>query len=287
MTVRVNGEVIEEEEVEREMENLRPHYEEAFAGQSPEEREKQLREWSQENVIERILLRQAALNDPEPVDPKAVDEAFGQLLERQGGRERFYADHGLDDGDEDKVKQDIEGRMRFDRLIARLTGAAPASSEEDIRAYYEGHIEQFMTPEMVRASHIVKHVAPGDDAKALAQELEQVLKELREGADWGQMAAKHSDCADSDGDLGFFPIGQMVPSFEEVVFAMEVGEISEVFETEFGFHVAKVTDRRDPEPCGLEAAREIIVQELMQERRAKAIEDFVDAERARAVITEE
>ena len=116
--------------------------------------------------------------------------------------------------------------------------------------------------------------------------MQEILNELRSEADFGEMARKHSDCPENGGDLGYFGRGRMVAEFENVVFAMEPGQISDVFKTEFGYHIAVVTDKKPDMPCPLEDVRELIVRELKAQAGQKALEKFIDREKAKAVIEE-
>ncbi|OPZ16122.1 MAG: Foldase protein PrsA 1 precursor [candidate division BRC1 bacterium ADurb.BinA364] len=116
--------------------------------------------------------------------------------------------------------------------------------------------------------------------------MRKLREELAKGADFAQAAARNSDCPDNGGDLGYFPRGQMVPEFENVVFSLKRGQISEVFRTEFGLHIATVTDKRPARPYEFEQVKDTIRRELRGGLRQKAIEDFIDAERAKARIEE-
>ncbi|MBN1844604.1 MAG: peptidyl-prolyl cis-trans isomerase [Sedimentisphaerales bacterium] len=187
---------------------------------------------------------------------------------------------------EQQVKKDIEQRLRLERLLARIGQDLPAPGEKEIRAYYEANIDKFTFPETIRASHIVRHITPDVEPQQAKQELDKVLIELQNGADLADLAARHSDCPDRGGDLGYFARGQMVPAFEEVVFALPVGALSEVFETEYGFHIATVTDRKPSVPCPLEDVRQVVTRQVTQQLRQKAIERFVDAQKASARIEE-
>jgi peptidyl-prolyl cis-trans isomerase C len=286
MALYVNGEKIEEKDIESEMEKLRPDYERVFVEQSPAEQEKQLREWSRENVIEAVIMRQAAQNDAEPVPSEVVEQAFGALVEEQGGMDKLFENLGTSFESEEQFKKDIEQRLRLERLIAKVNDEAGAPSEKEIRNYYESHIDKFTFPETVRASHIVKHITPDVEPEQAKEDLDKIFVELKNGADFVELAEKHSDCPDRGGDLGFFARGQMVERFEEVVFDMQVGEISEVFETEFGFHIATVTDKKPSVPCPIEDVQDVLVRELKQEMQQKAIEKFVDVEKEKATIEE-
>jgi len=246
MTLYVNGQAVEQERIEREMERMRPAYERAFADQPAETRQRQLAEWARENVIEAVLFAQAAKRE------------FPDVAEQLGA----------------------------ERLMQKITAGIPAPKDKDIRRYYQQHIERFSVPEMVRAAHIVKHPSPDITAEQQKEQMETLLAQIRNGADFGKIAAEHSACPERGGDLGYFARGQMVQAFEDVVFSLEPGKVSEVFATEFGWHIAKVLDKKPAAPCPLEQVRQVIVNELTAQARDKALERFLDAQRQAATIEE-
>jgi parvulin-like peptidyl-prolyl isomerase len=284
MTLYVNGEKVDETLIQEEVERLLPQYQRVFTDQNPEQSERQLYEWSRENVIERVLLRQAALRDPYKVPAIVVDNAYLRMIDEYGGKRRFHQRFGLSEDSEEKVKKDIEERMRGERFIENITRTAPEPSEQDARKYYEENIEEFSAPEMVRASHIVKHFSPDADPDTLRNEMEQVLEQLRDNADFEEMATRHSDCPDDGGDLGMFPRGQMVEEFDDVVFGMKAGETSDIFRTEYGYHIAKVIEKKPADPHPFEEVSETLMEELTEQSRRSAIDEFVDREKAKATI---
>lgn len=267
-----------------EAEKLRPQYESVFADMDADEREKQLADWSRENVIEGVLLRQAALKDPEELPDEAVEGVYQNMIEQSGGKEQFYQQVGLNQDQADRVKKDIAERMRLERLIGKITSETSEPSEKEIRKYYDKNTERFTIPEMIRAAHVVKHLKPIDDPDKVEAEMKEIRAEMTEDTDFAQIAAKHSECPDNGGDLGFFARGQMVQQFDDIVFGMEVGAVSDVFQTEFGFHIAKVLEKKPSIPCPLDEVREVIVKELTEQAHQQAIERFVDAEKEKAKI---
>jgi parvulin-like peptidyl-prolyl isomerase len=272
----VNGEKIGEEVIQAEVEKLRPDYERVFADKPQAERQKQLYEWSRENVIEAVLLRQAASKDQKGVPSEAIDKAYEQFVKQNGDKS----------DNEKQVRAEIAQQLRLERLIKKVADGAKEPSEKDIRKYYDKNADRFTIGELVRASHIVKHHKPDADADDMKSQMQEILNELHNEADFSEMASKHSDCPENGGDLGYFARGRMVAEFEDVVFTMEPGQISDVFKTEFGYHIAMVTDKKPAIPCPLEDIREVIVQELTAQARQKALEKFIDAQKAKAVIEE-
>jgi len=272
----VNGEKIGEEAIQAEMEKLRPDYERVFADKPHAERQKQLYEWSRENVIEAVLLRQAARKGQKDIPSEAVDKAYEQFVKQNGDKS----------GNKKQVRAEIAQQLCLERLIKKVTAGAKEPSKKDIRRYYDKNADRFTIRESVRASHIVKHHKPDTDADDMKSQMQEILNELHNEADFGEMASKHSDCPENGGDLGYFDRGKMVAEFEDVVFAMEPGQISDVFKTEFGYHIAMVTDKKPEMPCPLEDIRELIVRELTAQAGQRALEKFIDAQKAKAVIEE-
>jgi peptidyl-prolyl cis-trans isomerase C len=287
MSLYVNDEQVDEEEIQKEAERLRPHYGQMVArGKPTPEHEEQLIEWSRENVVERMLMRQAACNDPEPVPAEEIEKAFEEVVKQYGGKEKFFEAIGKTEGDEGEIRGDIERRLRLDRLLDRIAKGAPEPAGEEIKKRYDENVERFTAPEMVHASHIVRHPKPEEDPDQVRKEMREVLAELRSGKSFEELAATRSDCPENGGDLGIFPRGQMVEAFENIVFNLEPGQVSDIFSTEFGLHIAKLHEKRPPTPVPFEEVKEGIVRELTEEMRQKAIEDFVDAEKEKAVIAE-
>jgi parvulin-like peptidyl-prolyl isomerase len=114
--------------------------------------------------------------------------------------------------------------------------------------------------------------------------IEEALADIKAGVPFEEVADKHSDCAGNGGDLGWFPRGEMVEEFEEIVFNLPIGGMSDPFRSSFGFHIAKVYGRKPPGVRPLADVREEIVGVLNQERQQKALEDYLDALRAKADI---
>jgi parvulin-like peptidyl-prolyl isomerase len=284
MTLYVNGQCVDPQTIEDEIARLRPEYERVFADMEQGAREMQLVQWARENVIESVLLRQEAMRQNSSISPKDLDEAMKEVIERHGGRvafDRFLADHKLT---EQQIRRDIEVQIRGHRLIEKIESQAPKPTDKQIRTFYEDNLARFMMPPMMRAAHIVKHIKPGSDPEQLKSELRAVLEQLRHGAEFAKLAQMYSDCPDRGGDLGWFSAGQMVEGFETVLMTLQPGEISDVFETEFGFHIAKLIERRPSVAIALEQVRPFISDELHRQFRQKAIEQYIDELKSTAVI---
>jgi len=144
-----------------------------------------------------------------------------------------------------------------------------ATREADAIALYDERTDVYDVPEQTRARHILFRIAADADEARVAeveQRAAEVLKRLREGADFAALAAEHSDDPGSKangGDLGFFRRGQMAEPFERAAFSLEPGTLSEPVRTDFGIHIIRVDERKSAQQRSYEAVREELASELL------------------------
>ncbi len=149
-------------------------------------------------------------------------------------------------------------------------------SEEELNALYESQKESYQQPEQRHARHILLKVAEGDSEALRAEKkkkAEEVLELARqEGSDFAALAEQHSEgpTKDRGGDLGFFPVGRMVPAFDKVIFSMQPGELSDVVETQFGYHIIKLEEVRPAFVRSFEQVKDNLAVTLKR-RKAKSL----------------
>ena len=169
-------------------------------------------------------------------------------------------------GEQRKVRMLLLDR---DQAFARTTRARrPRCS-----TYYNGNITQYQTPEQVRASHILLKTA-GKDEAAVRKQAEDILQQVKAGADFAELAKKYSEDEGSKpngGDLDYFSRGRMVPEFEAAAFALEVGQVSDIVKSQFGFHIIKVVDKKPAVTRSLDEVRPQIEEQLKRQRADQQI----------------
>ena len=145
------------------------------------------------------------------------------------------------------------------------------ATDEEIQEQYEIYKPFFTTPETVTASHIL--IMDADHTAAKRAEIQAILDRLNEGEDFATLAMEYSDDSSSEfgGELGEFQRGVMVEPFEEAAFALEPGEISGIVETEFGFHIIKVTAKTEAGYQPLEDVKDQLIEVINNERLTEAI----------------
>lgn len=282
MAIVVNGERIEDSAIRQEVERLRPDYERVFADQDPKEQEAQLLDWSKENVIERVLINQEAEKNGDKIPNEQIESALAKLKEQYADPQQLYKDFNAQD--DEKIKKDIEMQMRVEQRLNQVCKNVPKPSKAAILKYYEENKEQFKSDERVRVAHIVKYVNWQTDEETAYRQLSQAHDELKNGAAFEAVVDKYTDCADNGGDLGYVMRGQMVEEFEDVVFNLGVGQISDIFRTRFGFHITKVYGREPATVPSFEEVKDRVTDALKDQMRAEAIEKFIDQLKSKAKI---
>lgn len=136
------------------------------------------------------------------------------------------------------TKDDLKKQMPMQVRLRKLLEPKTDVTEEEMKKYYDENKEMLATPEQVKASHILV---------STKEESEAILAQLNTGADFAQLAKEKSidpGSKDKGGDLDYFAKGKMVKEFEDAAFTLPVGQISNVVQTEHGFHIIKVTDKK-------------------------------------------
>jgi len=193
----------------------------------------------------------------------------------------------------DEVKEQILKGMTYQKVVEAQWAGKINITEEDAKKYYDENPTQFEGQEQVRASHILitpDITDPNNDpnqAKAQAKtKIEDLLKQIQDGADFAELAKANSACpsAAQGGDLNFFPRGKMAAPFEKAAFELEQGKVSDIVETQFGYHIIKVTDRREGSTTSFEQARDNIIQQLTQQKQSELANKYIESLKAAADI---
>lgn len=195
-------------------------------------------------MIDNTLLMQFLTQQKVPFDSKKVDQQIAEVraeYEKQGGKlSDMIARIGMT---EQKLRASVIAEVQWENYLKKT------ASEKQLADYFAKYREHFDGTQ-VRVSHILVEVAPGADDKtrtAAKRKIESVRNEITRGLDFGEAAKKYSDCPSKaqGGDVDFFGRSdKMVEPFAKAAFELKVGAMSGIVETEFGYHIIKVTDRK-------------------------------------------
>lgn len=176
-----------------------------------------------------------------------------------------------------EIIEEAKRKIMIARLLQDEISDKIEITDEEIEVFYEANKAKFMDPEILRASHIL--VKTEDEAKRIKQELAR-------SADFAELAKKYSidPTAKIGGDVGEFKGGDLVPVFEEACFELDVGQVSDIVKTKFGYHVIKLTERKGPELKSLEEIKDGIRGILRQRKRKEVFNKLVRKLREKAKI---
>jgi peptidyl-prolyl cis-trans isomerase C len=177
----------------------------------------------------------------------------------------------------------------IDNLLQKEVLGKISVSDADAKKFYDENQDKFKAPEQTRASHVlitVDQKATPEEKKKAKEKAAAIKKRVAAGEDFAAVAKAESKCpsAAKGGDLGYFGKGQMVPAFEEAAFSLKPGQISEVVETQFGYHVIKVTDRKQAETVKFNDVKDKIKDYLKNQQAQKPMADYVENLRKQAKI---
>jgi parvulin-like peptidyl-prolyl isomerase len=280
--VIVNGRPISDQQIEQEMNRLRPQYDQAFADMDAEARELQLRDWATENLIERTVVEQEGTKSGIQVSAEEVEQVLAELKKSYEDPQKMFEDLGCQD--EDQVRQRIAADERARRLVAQAGKTADKPTSQQIEQYYQEHREQFVQSEQVRSAHIVKYINVGCSEQEAEAVMQQAYASLERGIPFELVASQFSDDRTPGGSLGLVGRGELVGELEDILFNLGPGQTSGVFRTRYGFHIAKVHDRIPPKPLTLSQVRGHIEAVLSRELASEAAYAFIDSLRAKARI---
>jgi peptidyl-prolyl cis-trans isomerase C len=244
----VNASVITQEDFDNEMSRIQRQL--LSMGKPPTDSQlSAIRKQVLENLINVELLYQQSQKEGIKVDEAAINQQLSTLKGRFTSEAEFTAALGKMNMSEAALKSRLKREMAIQQFIEKEFAQKVTVSEEEIKAYYDGHPDSFKQPEQVQASHILIKVDPQMDESQKAEarkKLEGVKQKLQKGEDFVSLAKEFSQCPSSSkgGDLGYFRRGQMVKPFEEAAFALKPGEVSDIVETRFGYHLIKVIDKK-------------------------------------------
>lgn len=189
--------------------------------------------------------------------------------------------------DMEQIKKQMRTILGHRKLMLKEFPDEAKYTEEDAKTYYDQNKARYETPEQIRASHILISSRPTDpnsdpnEVKAAAgTKAQELLKQIKEGADFAELAKANSQdpgSASQGGDLNFFSRGRMVPAFEKAAFDLkEIGDVSEVVETNYGFHIIKLTGKKEPSTTSFEEAKDQIMAQQSQMKLRRLAIEYVD-----------
>jgi peptidyl-prolyl cis-trans isomerase C len=234
-----------------------------------------------ENLIDAELLYQQSQKQKVKVDKQAINEQLETIKKRfpdEAAYKKALKEMGVS---EKEIRAQIQRGLAINQLLDTDVRQKITVTEEESKKFYDNNPNLFQQPEQVKASHILIKVAPNAEEsqkKQARKKIEAIQKKVRKGEDFGSLAKANSEdsTAQREGDLGYFIRGQMVKPFEDAAFALKVGEVSGIVETQFGYHLIKLTDKKPAKTIPYEEIRVRLEQHLKNEKEKTEIQGYIE-----------
>lgn len=249
----------------------------------------ELRKAALQHLIGFELLYQDSLSlRTEDID-RQVDDMLAAAEQQMGSRKGLVEQLARDGLTLEGARKNLRKNLLIQAEIDQRVVPHVKVAEPEIQAFYQANQDRITHEELVGARHILIRIPEGgteEEKKAALEKITSLRKELSEGKDFSDLAKANSECPSREegGDLGYFPKGAMVPEFEEVAFSLKEGEVSEVVQTQFGYHLVQVYGREPAGPWPLEDVREQIEKELKDKKVWEAINALIEKLRKKAKI---
>jgi len=251
---------------------------------------RQLRKKVLDDLISQELAVQEGKKAGLEPQQEQIDTEFGKIKNRFPSQDAFEQVMKKQNMTEERLRE-IIGRAFIVKnvLEAKIEPLAKPVTDKDVADYYQTHKGEFTEPEEIRARHILIKLSSeaSDEEKTYSKkEMQAILEEAKSGADFAELAKKHSQCPSAirGGDLGYFARGDMVKPFEETAFALEPEQISDIVETEYGYHIIRLEDKKPGRQLELEEVSEEIKKELHDKEMDIALQTWLKPLREKADI---
>lgn len=277
----VNGRKIPRDDYNRDLEMRKKQYQQRLGVDLDSPSGKDMVNNLRKDVIQQLVEREVLLAEAEKrkltASPEEIDTRIKGIKTNfpdDAAFKKALADNGID---MESLKQHVGQSVVIEKLRDELTKGATVSVQQAKEAYDKNHNE-FLVQEEVKASHIlVKTKKEADD----------LMAKIKGGADFAELAKQHSEDTGSKqqgGDLGFFPKGRMVPEFEKAAFSLKPGKVSDPVQSQFGFHIIKVFEKREPRQKGFDEVKGEFMDQMLRSKKDKDFGDWIRAQRESAKV---
>jgi len=277
IAVSVDGNVLKKAELEK---SLNEKFN-IIKSKVPADKQKELKENLRKQLIDVFIARTLLSNEIKKRNIEASNQEVKAAMDQI--KTSLPPNKKIEDFlKENKITQDdIVLAVKIDKFRNMETGQKAKPSQKDITKFYNDNREKlFVEPESVHVRHVLVSVGKNDNDKVKAEKkekIENLRKQLLAGADFTDIARKNSDCPSKEvgGDLSFVRRGQMVKEFEKAAFSQEKNAIGPVIQTEFGYHIVQVLDKKPEKKITLDEAKGKIAAYLEQKNKMEAFNEIL------------
>jgi parvulin-like peptidyl-prolyl isomerase len=243
-----------------------------------------------DNLIDRELLFQEAREKNMQIRDRWIERTLAELKNRAGSEARYKAFLQRSQSSEEQFRERLRKGLIVRRFLRREVVRGIKVSETEMQAFYRQNPDYFIRREQARFRHILikadADAEPGRRGEALLK-IQSIQEELKAGASFGAVAIEQSEDGSriNGGDIGIVERHQLVPELAEIAFALSPGQISDIIETEHGYHLIQMVAQIPTSTMAYRNARTKIERTLRRNKEKAAAEKFLGRLRAKSVIT--
>lgn len=251
--------------------------------------EEQLGQKALDTIIRSELVYQQAVKEDFSAEEEEVDKIIESIKVKFPDEEKFQDFLKMTGCSLEELRNEEKKKIVINRYLTEKIMPLVKISEQEAEDYYNNNKERFRSKEMVHARYILfrlKKNASEEEKEEAKGKAEDVLKLVKQGEDFAELAKKHSEApnAEKGGDLGYFPRGVMVSDFDKQAFTLKVGEVSEVFETQFGYNILKVEDKKEEGFMPFDEIKAILIEMLAQKKMDEVVGEKIKSIKDQAKI---
>jgi peptidyl-prolyl cis-trans isomerase C len=289
--INVDGKWITKAEVEKVVDMYRQQMMQIMPQQAMEAVPPEVRK----NIAMQLIASELAVKEAKKrhiqYDPAKFEKAFSGIVKQFPDTATMKRELAKMGQTEQTLRDQLRDGLIVDSLMKTIFKKSDTATIAQCKAYYDSNTQQFASEKKIRASQIlllVKKESTPEQKKTISDKAQKILQEVRTtGKDFASYAKKYSQDpnAAAGGDVGWFRKGDIRPDFERVAFGLKPDEISEVFESDLGFHIVKKTGEETLPPKKFDDVRPQIGSMLSAKKQNDVIKSFVDSLMALAKIT--
>ena len=241
-----------------------------------------------ETLVNRELLLQASRKEGVTVEEDAVEREMQNVKHRFPSNVEFHSLLDKIHITENGLREQYRREMTIQKFVETRCAGDIMVSQKECGDYYDHHLDEFMQPEQVSASHLLIKVfgdvpEQRDEAR---KKIEVLQRKIKNGEKFSDLARDFSDCPSGvkGGELGSFQRGVMAQPFDDTVFSLRPGQVSGIIETAHGFHLIHVMERKPERKVPLAEAKKAIEQYLKQDKVNQAVSGYLNSLREKSTI---
>ncbi|MFW6134097.1 MAG: peptidylprolyl isomerase [Elusimicrobiota bacterium] len=289
VVARVNDEVILLSEYREREDAIIQEYEKVLQGPDKEKKLEEIREEILKQMIDEKLLLQKAEQEDIGVTEEEIEQGVQEIKARFESEEEFQTEIMKQGLSGENFKENVRDQIKVIKLINQEVKSKIAPpTEKEIKEYYKENEEEMVSPEQIRARHILIRTSEEKSQGEAKKEINEIYEKVKKNpGKFNAYAEKYSEgpSAKLGGDLGYFARGEMAEEFEKKAFNMSVGDISEPFKTRYGYHIVKVVGKKTEEKKSFTEVKDNLKNLIYQMRMEKEYEKFLRELRDEARIS--